>query len=152
MLCRGLGLALGRGRQAGVGMNQVSSQLDPARREKFILVVEDEMLIQIMVSDSLRDAGFNVIEAFNADEAVRILHTGVKIDLMISDVRMPGSMDGLGLLEYSLEMFPTLPVILTSGHMLQDDALANGARHFLGKPYSFDHAIAVIEVELAKAR
>ena len=132
-------------------MNQVPSQ-DTAHRGAFILVVEDEMLIRIMVSDSLRDAGFNVIEAANADKAICILHTGVKIDLMISDVRMPGSMDGLGLLEYSLEKFPTLPVILTSGHMLQDDALANGARHFLGKPYSFDHAIAVIEVELAKAR
>jgi CheY-like chemotaxis protein len=81
-------------------MNQVSSQPDTARREKFILVVEDEMLVQIMVSDPLRDAGFNVIEAFNADEAIRILHSGVKIDLMLSDVRMPGSMDGLGLLEY----------------------------------------------------
>ncbi len=54
------------------------------------LVVEDEMLIRIMVSDSLRDAGLNVIEAFNADEAIRILHSGVKVDLMLSDVRMPG--------------------------------------------------------------
>ncbi len=152
MAPRGLGLALGIRGQAGVGMNQVPSQPDTAQRGAFILVVEDEMLVQIMVSDSLRDAGFNVIEAFNADEAIRILHSGVKVDLMLSDVRMPGSMDGLGLLEYSLEKFPTLPVILTSGHMLQDDALANGARHFLGKPYSFDHAIAVIEVELAKAR
>jgi len=142
---------LGEGAKQGVGINQVPSQ-DTAQRGAFILVVEDEMLIRIMVSDSLRDAGFNVIEAFNADEAVRILHSGVTIDLMLSDVRMPGSMDGLGLLKYSLEMFPTLPVIITSGHSLPNNALARGARHFLGKPYSFDHAIAMIELELAKAR
>ncbi len=133
-------------------MNQVPSQPDTAQRGAFILVVEDEMLVQIMVSDSLRDAGFDVIEAFNADEAICILQSGITIDLMLSDVRMPGSMDGLGLLEYSLKMYPTLPVILTSGHLLPTDALANGARHFLGKPYSFDHAVAVIELELAKSQ
>ncbi len=80
-----------------------------------------------------------------------ILQSGVSIDLMFTDVRMPGSMDGLGLLDYSLEMFPTLPVILTSGHLLPSDALAKGAKHFLGKPYSFDHAVAVVELELAKS-
>ncbi len=135
-----------------MGINQVPSQSDNAQRGAFILVVEDEMLIRIMVSDSLRDAGLNVIEAANADEAICILHSGVTIDLMLSDVRMPGSMDGLELLDYSLEMFPTLPVIITSGHSLPNDALARGARHFLGKPYSFDKAVAMIELELAKAR
>ncbi len=58
----------------------------------------------------------------------------------------------MGLLKYSLEMFPTLPVILTSGHLLLDDALANGARQFLGKPYSLEYAVAIIELELAKVR
>jgi len=80
----------------------------------------------MIVSDSLREAGLNVVEAFNADEAISILHSGVRIDLMLSDVRMPGSMDGLELLEYSLGIFPTLPVIITSGRLLPEDALAKG--------------------------
>lgn len=104
----------------------------------------------MMVSDFLRDAGFQAIEAFNADEAISILHSGVRIDLMLSDVRMPGSMDGLGLLAYSRKMFPALPVIITSGHLVPDDALANGAAHFLGKPYAPDYAIDVVKRVLAK--
>ncbi len=133
-------------------MNEVPSQPDTAQPGAFILVVEDEMLIRIMVSDLLRDAGFNVIEAANADEAIRILHSGITINLMLSDVRMPGSMDGLELLEYSLKIFPTLPVIITSGHSLPNDALARGARHFLGKPYSFDKAVTMIELVMAKSQ
>lgn len=117
-----------------------------------ILVVEDEFLVRIMVSDALRDGGFSVIEASNADEAICILNSGVLIHLMLSDVRMPGSMDGLGLLEYSLEKFPTLPVIITSGHLFPREALGKGARHFLGKPYMIDHAIRLVGLELAKIR
>ena len=115
-----------------------------------VLVVEDELLVRLAVSDALREAGFIVIEAFNADEAIEILHSGLKIDLLLSDVRMPGSMDGLGLLQYSHDSYPRLPVIITSGRLLSDDALARGARHFLRKPYALDHAITLIQLELGK--
>lgn len=134
------------------GINLESSSPSTAKSAAYILIVEDELLVRMMVSDALRDAGFNVIEAFNADEAINILQSGITINLMLSDVRMPGSMDGLGLLEYSKATFPTLPVIMTSAHLLPTDALAKGAAHFLGKPYSFDHAITLIEQELAKSR
>ena len=117
-----------------------------------ILVVEDELLVRMMVSDFLRDAGFQVIEAFNADEAIAILQSGVRIDLMLSDVRMPGSMDGLGLLEYARDRFPALPVIITSGHLMPREALAKGAVQFLGKPYAPDYAIDLVKRELAKLR
>ena len=125
---------------------------EPARSPAWILVVEDEFLIRVMVSDTLREVGLNVIEASSADEAISILQTGITIDLLFSDVRMPGSIDGLGLLKYSLENFPSLPVIITSGHLLPADALAKGAKHFLGKPYSFDDATAVVERELGRSR
>lgn len=124
----------------------------PVQCAASILVVEDELLVRMMISDSLRDAGFNVIEAFNADEAVQILHSDVAIDLVLSDVRMPGSMDGLELMSYARERFPSLPFIITSGHLMVEDALARGAHKFLPKPYSFGHAIGLIESELGKAR
>jgi len=133
----------------------VGFELSPpgvAKATPTILVVEDELLVRMMVSDSLRDAGFAVIEAFNADEAICILRSGIAIDLMLSDVRMPGSMDGLGLLDYALDMYPQLPVIMTSAHLFPGDALAKGARHFLAKPYSCDRAITVVQLELAKSR
>ena len=133
-------------------LSPAPAQPGGARGAACILVVEDEFLVRMMVSDFLRDAGFTVIEAFNADEAISILHSGATIDLMLSDVRMPGSMDGLGLLDYSRDMFPGLPVIITSGHLVPGDALAKGATQFLAKPYMFDHAIHLVELELARSR
>ena len=88
-----------------------------------VLVVEDEFLIRTMVSDALRDAGLAVIEAIDADEAMRVLQSGVAIDLMFTDVRMPGSMDGLTLLKNCTQLFPDLPVIMTSGHLAPSDAI-----------------------------
>lgn len=128
----------------------VISEKYPRKHAAVILVVEDELLVRLMISDFLREAGFSVIEAINADEAVEILLSGASIDLMLSDVRMPGSMDGLELLKYSQERFPTLPVIITSGHLLPSDALARGAVQFLGKPYEFDEAISLVQMELGK--
>jgi DNA-binding NtrC family response regulator len=84
---------------------------------KCVLLVEDELLIRMIVSDELRDAGYHVIEAANADEALVILTSKVPIDLIISDVRMPGALDGIGLLAIVRSTSATLPVIITSGHL-----------------------------------
>ncbi len=105
----------------------------------------------MVVSDSLREAGFTVVEAFNADEAVSILRSGVPVDLVLTDVRMPGSMDGLGLLEHLCQTYAELPVIVMSGHLSAHEALDKGAAHFLAKPYSLQQALTLIEQELAKA-
>lgn len=134
----------------GVEINLVSAHPNPSENAAVILVVEDEFLVRMMISDCLRDAGFNVIEAFNADEAMQILHSNVSIGLVISDVRMPGSMDGMELMRCAQGRFPSLPFIITSGHLMAQDALAQGASKFLGKPYSLDQALALVESELGK--
>ena len=113
-----------------------------------ILVVEDEFLIRMILSDSLRDAGYRVIEACNADEALVILDT-ILPDLIISDVRMPGSLDGMGLLAAIKLIRPMLPVIITSGHFQATQALAAGADHFVPKPYKFGPMLKVVQDELA---
>lgn len=128
----------------GDGVQFVPSQSRSLKNAASILVVEDEVLIRAMASEALREAGFQVIEAFNADEAICILLSGVRIDLIFSDVRMPGSMDGLGLLNYAREMVPGLPVILTSGHLLARGAMTKGAAHFFEKPYLFDEVVSVV--------
>jgi DNA-binding NtrC family response regulator len=117
-----------------------------------ILVVEDELLIRLLVSDELRAAGFEVIEAADADEAVTLLRSLVPIDLIISDVRMPGSIDGLGLLAVVRESFPTLPVIITSGHLESRLAIADGAARFLAKPYGMNAVVDAVRLELAKTQ
>lgn len=116
-----------------------------------VLVVEDEILIRLMVSDELRDAGYDVIEAFDADEALTILKSSVRVDLIFSDVRMPGSLDGLGLLAVVKTTFPLLPVILTSGHLGPATAKAQGATQFLPKPYRLDAVLEVIQHELGSS-
>ena len=108
---------------------------DAAR--KCILIVEDELLIRFMLSDGLRDEGYHVIEACNADEALTVLETATP-DLLISDVRMPGSLDGLALLRAVRGTLTNLPVIIMSGHMNSAQAEAEGATRFVAKPYAMD--------------
>ncbi|MEO6153452.1 MAG: response regulator [Croceibacterium sp.] len=115
-----------------------------------ILIVEDEILIRTLASDELRDAGFDVIEAVNGDEALAVLKSGVRVDLVFSDVRMPGSLDGVGLLGAVKVGFPEIPVILTSAHLEPTIAVTNGAVCFVAKPYPMNTVVAIIERELAR--
>ena len=117
----------------------------PPGKQATILVVEDEFLIRFMVSDELRDAQFSVVEASNADEALEIVHSGLSLDLIFSDVRMPGSMDGLGLLACLQDLSSPVPIIITSGHVLSEEALAKGAKKFLPKPYTGAQALDLIQ-------
>ena len=69
------------------------------------------------ISDELREARFRVIEACDAQEAIVVLESGLPVDLILSDVRMPGQLDGLELLSVVRRSYPRLPVIITSGHL-----------------------------------
>lgn len=120
-----------------------------ATPRKCILMVEDEVMIRVLLSDELRDAGYDVIEAVDADEAITILFSQVQIDLVVSDVRMPGSMDGMGLLALVREDFPALPVIITSGHLDPSQALSKGASHFFSKPFTPGGVVKAVQDELS---
>ena len=117
---------------------------------KCILIVEDELLIRFMLSDGLRDEGYHVIEACNADEALTILETAIP-DLMISDVRMPGLLNGLELLRAVRETMPALPVIITSGHVDPAEALVEGAAQVVSKPYSMEAVFDAVRSVLGGA-
>jgi CheY-like chemotaxis protein len=81
-----------------------------------LLIAEDDVFIRAMIAEFLRDSGFDVVEAGNADEAIGVLESGAEIDLLFSDVKMPGSMDGCGLAEHVRRNWPGTKVILTSGY------------------------------------
>ena len=102
-------------------------------RPKTVLLVEDEVLIRIPLAESLRDIGYEVIEAGNADEAIIIVNSGIHVDLVISDVQMPGQMDGRALVKYLTLERPDIPIILASGALIAPDIgdLVLGVR----KPY-----------------
>ena len=105
-----------------------------------ILVVEDDVLVRSTAATYLRECGFDVIEANSADEALRVLQAGVEVDILFSDIQMPGSMDGFGLAQWVRRERPRLKVILTSGAARTakeaGDLFEDGP--FLAKPY--DHA------------
>jgi len=105
-----------------------------------ILVVEDETLIRLMVADALRAAGFEVIEAANADEALAILESQPPIDLVFADVRMPGTMDGVGLMKLLRETRPNLKLAVASG-CSPDWPSPNLVDDFVGKPYDVARAV-----------
>ena len=108
-----------------------------------ILVVEDEALLLFTIADDLRDAGFQVYEATNAKAALAILET-TAIDVLFTDVDMPGQMDGLELALMVRERWAGTRIVITSGHVnLKDKDLPDGGA-FLSKPYSPAAVVAAI--------
>jgi two-component system, response regulator PdtaR len=110
-----------------------------------VLVVEDEFLIRLATVDMIRDAGFEVIEAADADQAISILEQRNDIDAVFTDVQMPGSMDGLRLARAIRGRWPPIKIIATSGHVaVGSDDLPHGGR-FLTKPYTQAQVVGAIE-------
>jgi CheY-like chemotaxis protein len=103
-----------------------------------VLVVEDDTLVRLEISDHLRSCGYQVIEAEDGESAVGILAGGVQVDLVFSDVEMPGPIDGLALARWAQEHRSGLPVVLTSGDepamKLAEDLCHQGLP--IRKPYS----------------
>jgi CheY-like chemotaxis protein len=105
--------------------------LDPKR---VVLIVEDEILIRIAIADYLRDVGYSVIESANAQDAIEVVASRVPVDLVFTDINMPGEMDGQSLANWLLAHRPELPVILTSGASNPPGGSTN-RRRFIAKPY-----------------
>lgn len=83
-------------------MNDAAVEQAPASNagKKIILVVEDERLVRAMFSEALRELGYSVIEAVSADEVASVLRSHLKVDIVIKDMRVPGTMDGKALVRW----------------------------------------------------
>ncbi|WP_454886670.1 response regulator [Sphingomonas oryzagri] len=102
-----------------------------------ILVVEDEFLIRLDAVDRLQDAGFEVMEAESADEAIRILETTDEVHILFTDVEMPGSMDGFALAQIARDRWPPIEIIVASGRRRPDETPLPDRGQFFGKPYDW---------------
>ncbi len=102
-----------------------------------VLVVEDEVLIRMTAMDYIERAGHTAIGASSADEAIQILEQRTDIDIVFSDVTMPGSMDGLKLIAIVRKRWPPIKLILTSGKGLPIGTILPEHTVFLQKPYAF---------------
>ncbi len=112
---------------------------------KVVLVVEDEALIRMMLTDALEDSGFAVREAGTADRAIEILGNGEAVDFVVTDVRMPGRVDGIGLAAWMREHRNTTPVVVTSGYVTEAEAkAANPDAVVVAKPYSPSAIVALL--------
>jgi CheY-like chemotaxis protein len=100
-----------------------------------VLIVEDEPLVRLCAVETVEGAGFEVIEAANADDAIRILEGRSDIRVVFTDLHMPGSMDGLKLAHAVRNRWPPIKIIVTSGHeRIAEQDLPAGGR-FFAKPY-----------------
>ena len=103
-----------------------------------VLVVEDDMMVRMPISEYLRARGYTVLEAGNASEAIATLDSVAEVGVVFSDIRMPGTMDGVGLAEWCHAHRPALPVLLTSGYTggRNPREMAGRGNGFIEKPYS----------------
>lgn len=113
-----------------------------------VLVVDDDALIRLTLSDYLQDQGFKVLEASTGDEALAIMAApGFAVALVFTDVMMPGVTDGLALAKWIADNQPTVPVVVTSG----DEEKGKAAKElgsilrFVPKPYDLAEVAALIQ-------
>jgi CheY-like chemotaxis protein len=111
---------------------------------KTILTVEDEFLVSAYLDEVLADAGYEVISARDADEAIRVLEQRDDIALIITDIDMPGSMDGLKLAAAVRDRWHPVEIVITTGKQrpTQDQMPATAA--FIRKPYTSNDILGAI--------
>jgi CheY-like chemotaxis protein len=110
-----------------------------------ILVVEDEPFIRMSAVGALEDAGFWVLEAQNSTEALDILSRHPEVSIMVTDVRMPGRMNGLALVARVRIDHPAIRAIVVSGNTSAEDASNAGALGFVAKPYLAQTMIQAVQ-------
>ena len=109
-----------------------------------ILVVEDEFMVRTHIAMEIKEAGYTVFEANDADEAISVLEAHKEIRTVFTDIEMPGSMDGVKLARAIRDRWPPIEIILTSGkHRLDKDHIPERGK-FFSKPYNPSEVIEAI--------
>ena len=115
-----------------------------ATQRPLVLIVEDDFLIRTATAEAVRDAGFEVLQAADADAAIVILEGRSDIQVVFTDVHMPGSMDGAKLAHAIRNRWPPVRVIVTSGRPVETLDLPVGTLLF-PKPYSLGHIASTLQ-------
>ncbi len=114
-----------------------------------VLVVEDEGLVRLDAAEILREAGFAVVEAANADEALAVVAGGENVDLLFTDINMPGPIDGLELARRVNRLEPRIHLLLTSGKASPTRDEIPDSGEFIPKPYSAQAVTRAVSTMLA---
>jgi two-component system, response regulator PdtaR len=114
-----------------------------------VLVVEDEGLVRQLSAGELEEAGYRVLEAASAEEAISILESGAGVAVLFTDVNMPGGLDGLGLARLVHERWPRVRLLVTSGGAAVGAADVPDDGRFIAKPYALSTLTSLVD-ELVK--
>ncbi len=117
-------------------------QAIPARA---ILIVEDEVFIRHDLMDFFEDRGFTVFEAENAEEAIEVLAAHPEVQIVLTDIQMKGSMDGLRLAHYVRDRHPPVLIAVVSGAITPSRADLPDRAFFVPKPFDPRHVLSEIE-------
>jgi len=118
--------------------------MEPEAKTHIILVAEDEALVRQLSVCELEDAGYRVIEAADAGQAIAILETGVPVDVLFTDVNMPGDMDGIRLVRLVHSRWPDVGLIVTSGRADIPWAELPHDGQFIRKPYRLSEMSEIV--------
>jgi DNA-binding NtrC family response regulator len=114
-----------------------------------VLVVEDDATLRFLVAEALSMLDLDVVECATADKALQILRQANDVNLVLTDIRMPGQIDGLELATLIWQHWPQLPVILTSGHMSLGADRLPARSAFMAKPWTLDQLHKAVSDRLA---
>lgn len=130
-----------RGKAASEEDEQAKVQLPRAEAGETVLVVDDEPTVRMLIGDTLNELGYTWIEAADAVSGLKVLQSDAKIDLLITDVGLPGGMNGKDMAEQAREKRPDLKVLFITGYA-QNAAISNGrldpGMHVLSKPFAME--------------
>lgn len=121
---------------------------NPSGQTPTVLVAEDDVIVRIVIADDLRFAGFEVIEAGSGTEALAHLSTDRHVDLILSDVHMPGRLNGIDLAAIVMDRFPQTRIILCSGSADAHEMVGISGIPFIDKPYRPETIIALVALLL----
>jgi DNA-binding NtrC family response regulator len=107
-----------------------------ADKTRAVLIVEDEPLIRLDLAERLRADGYQIFQAFHAAHAIEILEAHADIRVVLTDIRMPGTMDGMALAHCVRKRWPPTIIIVMSAHKVPGEHEMPSKSHFLPKPFA----------------
>ncbi len=122
----------------------------PASPSSVVLVVEDEPLVRLLVAEVLSEAGFKVLEAAHAGEALAILNAGIAVEILYADVDMPPGINGYDLARRVREGWPGIEILITSGRAWPGPGDLPAGAAFLAKPVPNEAIVSHVQAAAAR--
>jgi CheY-like chemotaxis protein len=117
---------------------------DATERPVVALIVDDEALLRMVMDEVLTDGGFRVIEAHTADRAVELLEANPDVRVLVTDVEMPGTLNGYALARMVRVRWPSMGIVICSGRSFPKDGDVPDGVQFLGKPFQQSVLLAIV--------